>query len=324
VYLVGAAACIYRGVSIGVLYAFLSSMGNILGVLVSWMSLGLLKSSADSGLAKILDVLDEKTSTPEPTIEKAHDIAVEKESAIQAKKPCITLENVDFAYDDRKIFKGFSCRVKYNESIALVGGSGSGKSTFTKLLMRLYDVDGGKVTVHGRDVRDYRLHDLRTAFGIVPQNPFIFRGSIWDNVRVAYPEAENRDIIKAMEIAHMHEFVNELPMGWNTQIGDGALSLSGGQKQRIAIARAVLGNPDILIFDEATSALDNISERHIQEAMEELMKTHTVIIVAHRLTTIRNVDRILVFKDGEVVEEGSFDELKNAGGAFSELLHFRE
>ena len=214
--------------------------------------------------------------------------------------------------------------MQYGESVALVGGSGSGKSTFTKLAMRLYDPSGGCVRVHGRDVRQYGIHDLRISFGVVPQNPFIFQGSVWDNVRIARPNASNKDIINAMEIAHVHEFVNDLPHGWNTMIGEGALSLSGGQKQRIAIARAVLGDPDILIFDEATSALDNISERHIQEAMETLMKTHTVIIVAHRLSTIRNVDRIMVFKDGLVVEEGSYDALIKMDGAFAELLTFKE
>ncbi len=170
----------------------------------------------------------------------------------------------------------------------------------------------------------FNPHDMRKCFGVVPQNPFMFQCSIMDNVRIARPEASNREVIEAMEIAHVHEFVNELPSGWNTIIGDGGLNLSGGQKQRIAIARAILGNPDILIFDEATSALDNISEKLIQESMEELMKTHTVIIVAHRLTTIRNVDRILVFENGEVVEEGTYDELAINDGKFKELLTFKE
>ena len=205
--------------------------------------------------------------------------------------------------------------------MALVGSSGSGKSTLTKLAMRLYDVSEGRVLVHGRDVRDYSMHDLRVSFGVVPQNPFIFYGSIWDNVKIARPDASNKDIIQAMEIAHVHEFVNDMENGWNTIVGDGGVNLSGGQMQRVAIARAVLGNPDMLIFDEATSALDNISEKHIQQAMEDLMKTHTIIIVAHRLSTIKNVDRIMVFKDGEVVEEGTYSELEKKGGAFSELLN---
>ena len=143
----------------------------------------------------------------------------------------------------------------------------------------------------------------------------------YNNIIIARPNASNNDVMKAMEIARVHEFVNDLPNGWNTIVGDGALNLSGGQKQRIAIARAVLGNPDILIFDEATSALDNISERHIQQAMEELMKTHTVIIVAHRLSTIRNADRILVFDKGKIVQEGTYGQLAAQDGEFKSLLN---
>lgn len=320
VYFVGAFSCIYRGLSVGVLYAFISSMGTILTTLNSWLNIGLQKSSAEAGLHKILSILDTHSTTPEIPEEKTRNVDVEKESAKTGNKPCISFENVVFGYDNKEIFSNFNCNIKYNESIALVGGSGSGKSTFTKLVMRLYDVQSGSIKVHGRDVRDFSLHDLRITFGVVPQNPFIFSGSIWDNIRIARPSATNKEIIKAMELAHVHEFVNDLDAGWNTVVGDGALDLSGGQKQRIAIARAVLGNPDIFIFDEATSALDNISEKHIQDAMETLMKTHTVIIVAHRLSTIRNVDRILVFDRGKVVEEGSYDELAAKNGAFKKLL----
>ena len=321
VYIVGAALCIKGDLSVGMLYAFLSSMGSILAILISWLNIGLQQSSAESGLSKIVDVLEQHSSTPEKEENHQRDVKVERDSAIAKGKPCIEFENVKFGYDNREIFKGFNCQIKYNESVALVGSSGSGKSTLTKLAMRLYDVNDGTVKVHGRDVKDYSMHDLRVSFGVVPQTPFIFYGSIWDNVKIARPDATNKDIINAMEIAHVHEFVNEMENGWNTIVGDGGVNLSGGQMQRIAIARAVLGNPDILIFDEATSALDNISEKHIQQAMEELMKSHTIMIVAHRLSTIKNVDRIMVFKDGEVVEEGSYDELANKGGAFTELLN---
>ena len=321
VYLVGSVACIYRGLSVGTLYAFLSSMGIILNTLISWLNLSLTQSSAEAGLHKILAILDMQTTTPEIDGEHARSIDVEKSNALRKNKPCISFENVTFGYDNRQIFNNFSCDINYNESVALVGGSGSGKSTFTKLAMRLYDIQSGKVCVHVRDVRQYNLHDLRVTFGVVPQNPYIFYGTIWDNIMIARPDATNKEIIEAMEIAHVHDFVNELEHGWNTIVGDGALGLSGGQKQRIAIARAILGNPDILIFDEATSALDNISERHIQQAMETLMKTHTVIIVAHRLSTIKNVDRILVFDNGEIVQEGTYDELSKADGAFKELLN---
>lgn len=322
IYFIGALSCIYRDVSTGTLFAFISSMSIILQTLTSWLNLGLVKQSADSGLRKVMDVLNIESTTPEVDLNKMRDTSVEKQATQRKNKPCIEFNNVEFAYADTPIYKNLSCSIGYNESIGLVGSSGSGKSTFTKLIMRLYDVQNGEVKIHGRNVKDYSLRDLRMTFGVVPQQPFIFQGTIMDNIRIARPDCANIDIINAMEIAHVHEFVNELPKGWNTVIGDGGLNLSGGQKQRIAIARAVLGNPDILIFDEATSALDNISERHIQEAMETLMKDHTVLIVAHRLSTIKNVDRIMVFDQGEIIEEGTYDELsKIEGGFFANLLN---
>ena len=221
---------------------------------------------------------------------------------------------------DRKIFENFNCKLYYNKSFGIVGSSGSGKSTITKLLMRLYEVESGEIFVHGCNIKKYSLRDLRKSIGIVPQEPFIFRMSIIDNIRIAAPDAPMLEIIKAMEVARVHEFVNELPKGWNTVVGDGGFGLSGGQKQRIAIARAILGKPDILIFDEATSALDNVSERHIQNAIDELMQTHTVIIVAHRLTTIKNVDEILVFEKGNVIQRGNYEELSNQEGMFRDML----
>ena len=210
--------------------------------------------------------------------------------------------------------------MEYNKSYALIGYSGSGKSTITKLLMRLYEVDDGQINMHNNNIKNFSLHDLRAIIGIVPQDPFMFRGSILDNIRITCPQATTAEIMNAMEIARVHEFVNDLPNGWNTLVGEDGYSISGGQKQRIAIARAILGKPDILVFDEATSALDNISELHIQNAMEELMKTHTVIIIAHRLSTIRNVDKILVFDKGQVVQEGNYEELSNVPGLFKEML----
>ena len=324
VYAVGAFLCIYRGLSVGTLYAFLSSMGAIMAVLISWMNLGLLHSSAVAGMEKIVGVLNTQTSTKEPDQGRQRDPEVEKEHAERNGLPCIELSDVTFRYADKNIFEHLSCAIKYNESVALVGGSGSGKSTLTKLAMRLYDANEGTVKFHGRDVKDYHLTDLRKRFGIVPQDPFMFQATILENIRIARPDATMLEIIEAMEIAHVHEFVNELPKGWNTMVGEGGFGISGGQKQRIAIARAVLGNPDVLIFDEATSALDNVSEKHIQSSMEELMKDHTIIIIAHRLSTVRNVDRIMVFDHGKVVEEGTYDDLAKANGAFATLLKIAE
>lgn len=323
IYFVGAFLCIYRGLSTGVLFAFVNSMGIILSTISSILQIFLNQSSASAGLEKIQKIIDANSETPEVAEGRQRSIEVERRSAINNQKPCVEFSDVHFGYDDKKIFEGFNCKINYCESIGLVGGSGSGKSTFTKLIMRLYDVEDGAVSLHGRNIKDFNIHDMRKCFGVVPQNPFMFQCSIMENIRIARPEASNREVIEAMEIAHVHEFVNELPNGWNTIIGDGGLNLSGGQKQRIAIARAILGNPDILIFDEATSALDNISEKLIQQSMEELMKTHTVIIVAHRLTTIRNVDRILVFENGEIAEEGNYEQLVENDGKFKELLTFK-
>ncbi len=324
VYLLGGLLCLKGEITVGMLYAFLSSMGTILATVSSWLNISLTKNSAAVALERVKQIIDEHSTTPEVADSSRRSLQIEKESAIRNGKPCISLTDVGFAYDTKRVFDHLNCDIGYRQSVGLVGGSGSGKSTFTKLIMRLYEVDEGTIRVHGRNVKDFETHELRMSFGVVPQNPFIFYGTIWDNIRIVRPEASNKEIIDAMEIARVHEFVNDLPMGWATVIGDGALGLSGGQKQRIAIARAVLKNPDILIFDEATSALDNISERLIQAAIEDLMKEHTVIIVAHRLSTIRNVNRIIVFDHGKIIQEGTYDELAAEEGEFRRLLDAAE
>ena len=264
-----------------------------------------------------MKVLDVKTTTPDK--EYSRNVDVEAHSAKRKEKPCVEFKNVDFGYEDRTIFEDFNCSINFNESVALVGTSGSGKSTITKLIMRLYEINDGELKMYGRNIKDFTLHDLRRSIGIVPQDPYIFQGTILENIRMAYPEAPMQQVMEAMEIARVHEFVNDMPKGWNTVVGEDGYGLSGGQRQRIAIARAILGNPQILIFDEATSALDNISEKHVQNAMEELMATHTVIVVAHRLSTIKNVDRILVFDKGKIVEEGNFNELLEKDGLFRKM-----
>jgi len=319
IYFIGAISCIYRGLTLGELTAFISCMGTIHGSLNMWFSVNLMKSNAEAALDKLESVLHASTTTPDKE-EFVRSIEVEKSRAIRKGEACIEFKDVTFGYDSRKIFDHFNCKMKYNKSYALVGASGSGKSTITKLIMRLYEVENGEIRMHNNNIKNYSLHDLRTSIGIVPQDPFMFRTTILENIRIACPEAPMREIMEAMEVARVHEFVNELPDGWNTMVGEDGFGLSGGQKQRIAIARAILGKPDILIFDEATSALDNVSETHIQNAMEDLMKTHTVIMIAHRLTTVRNVDTIFVFDKGQIVQEGSYDELSKCEGTFKELL----
>lgn len=318
IYLAGAYSCVYRDLTIGELVAFITSYGVIMSAFTNIFNINLLRATAESAMDRIYKVLNIHTTTPES--ERTFNIEEQSASAKKQNLPCIKFNDVDFAYNEKNIFEKFNCEIRYNESVALVGASGSGKTTITKLIMRLYETDKGSISIYGKNIKDFSLHDLRKSIGIVPQDPFIFQASIMENIRMAYPEAPMQEVIKAMDIARVHEFVNDLPKGWNTVIGGDGYSLSGGQKQRIAIARAILGNPQLLIFDEATSALDNISEHHIQLAMEDLMKTHTVIIVAHRLTTIKNVDRILVFDKGDIVEEGTFEELSQKEGMFKDML----
>ncbi len=323
IYLVGAFSCIYRGLTAGELVAFVSSMSIIMASMNTWFNVNLIRSNAEAGLDRINTILNQKTTTPENS-GHVRDISIEREHAKRKNMPCIEFKNVSFAYDSRKIFDNLNCKMEYNKSYGLVGSSGSGKSTIVKLIMRLYEADSGEILFHGRDIKDFSLHDLRRNIGIVPQDPFIFHTSILENIRMANPEAPMIEIINAMETARVHEFVNDLPHGWNTIVGENGFNLSGGQRQRIAIARAILGNPDILIFDEATSALDNISEKHIQHAMEELMHKHTVIMIAHRLTTVEKADCIFVFDKGKIIQSGTFDELKNTDGMFKDMLEISE
>lgn len=321
-YMVGAVSCIYRGSTTGVLYAFLSTMTTILGTLTAWLTMGLTKVSAQSGMDAITRIINKEIDVPDIPQQFSKDIIKAYETMERKQFSCVEFSDVEFAYEDIKIFDGFNCRLRPGESVALVGESGSGKSTFTKLLLRLYDVHDGSVRVFGNDVKDYSVRALRTVFGVVPQNTTIFHGTVWDNIKLACPTATDEEVLRAIDMAQMNDFKDSLENGWNTVVGDGARELSGGQRQRVGIARAILGDPKILIFDEATSALDNMSERAVQSAMESLMKTHTVIVVAHRLSTIKNVDRILVFSHGQVVEEGTYDELaQKESGYFYKMLN---
>lgn len=321
IYFVGAISCIFRNTSTGTLYAFLSSMTTILTTLNAWLQMGLQRSSAQSGMDAILRILHRETDVPNLPPERCTDIRQARQAAAAAQMPCIQFDHVAFAYESTEIFRDFSCQLRPGESVALVGASGSGKSTFSKLLLRLYDVQSGSVNVYGHNVKDYDLHQLRISFGVVPQNTTIFYGTVWNNVKIARPEATDAEIRHAMKIAHVEDFLGDLERGWDTVVGSGGRELSGGQKQRIGIARAVLGKPDILIFDEATSALDNLSEQAIQHAMEDLMQVHTVIMIAHRLSTIRNVDRVMVFDHGQIVEDGSYQDLaEKQNGIFHRML----
>ncbi|MDB5326554.1 MAG: transporter related, partial [Phycisphaerales bacterium] len=210
--------------------------------------------------------------------------------------------------------------VPRGQSVALVGPSGSGKSTFTAMLLRLYDPRAGRIVLNGVPLDRYGLSDLRSSFGVVPQDPFLFKGTIWDNLIVTNPKASPHDVRRAMDLALVSEFVDRLPDGPATCLGEGGSGLSGGQRQRLAIARAILADSQCYIFDEATSALDVQSERLIQSAIEKLLPGRTSFVIAHRLSTIRQCDRVLVFDQGQIIQDGPYDQLAAKDGMFKNML----
>jgi ABC-type multidrug transport system fused ATPase/permease subunit len=219
------------------------------------------------------------------------------------------------------VLRNLTLTIPRGQRIALVGPSGAGKSTLAQLLLRLYDPQSGIVRMGGIDLRKFEASDLRKAFGVVPQDPFIFRTTMRDNVRVARPDASDDAIRRACELANAWEFIAKLPGGLDASVGEGGSSLSGGQRQRLAIARALLSEPECFIFDEATSALDTLSEQLIQEALEKNLSGRTVIFIAHRLATVKNCDRLLVIADGRVAQDGTYDQLVSQPGMFQDLVH---
>jgi subfamily B ATP-binding cassette protein MsbA len=205
-------------------------------------------------------------------------------------------------------------------SVALVGPSGGGKTTIANLVPRFYDVSGGSISIDETDIRQFTKDNLRSLMGIVTQDSILFNDTVANNLRIAKPDASEKELRKAAEIANAKSFIEALPKGFETVIGDQGNKLSGGQKQRLSIARAVLKNPEILILDEATSALDTESERLVQEALIEMMKSRTSIVIAHRLSTIQNADLIVVLQDGKITEKGTHDELIAKNGTYKKLI----
>ncbi|WP_456442052.1 ABC transporter ATP-binding protein [Psychroserpens sp.] len=232
----------------------------------------------------------------------------------------IAINNISFKYEDDLVLKNFSIKVPKGKSVALVGQSGSGKSTIANLVTRFYDVNNGSITIDGVDIREMTKHSVRGLMGLVTQDSILFNDTIRNNILIGKEGASDEDIIDALKIANAWEFVKDLKDGLDSNIGDSGGKLSGGQKQRLSIARAVLKNPPIMILDEATSALDTESERLVQVALENMMKNRTSIVIAHRLSTIQNADEIIVMQKGEIAEQGTHSELLAKNGVYKKLV----
>jgi len=293
-------------------YALMASgaLTNVSEVLGSLQSV----AGATERLTEILDT--------EPTISEAAQPVALPEPPLGT----VAFEQVNFSYDGAEpVLTGLDFTVGRGETVALVGASGSGKSTTLSLLQRFYDVGSGTIRVDGVDIRDVRLRALRQRFAYVEQEPTIFAGTIAENIRYGKPDASDAEVEAASRAALVHDFVVDLPLGYDTMVGERGVMLSGGQKQRLAIARAILKNAPILLLDEATSALDAQSERLVQMALEHLMEGRTTLVIAHRLATIRDADKILVLDDGRIIDQGTHDELVAKGGRYAELarLQFR-
>jgi ATP-binding cassette, subfamily B, putative efflux pump len=301
---------IIGNLSLGTMMAFFAYLERVYSPLRRLINSSTVLIQSIASIDRVFEFMNEK-----------YDIT-DKPNAINAERVHgdISFDNVSFQYDDdSKVLKNINLDVNQGETIALVGMSGGGKSTLISLIPRFYDVTGGAIKVDGIDIRDFEARTLRNNIGMVLQDNILFGDTVAMNIRMGNPHASDEEVIEAAKAANAHDFIMELPQGYNTLVGERGVKLSGGQKQRVAIARVFLKNPPILIFDEATSALDLESEHMIQEAMEKLASDRTTFIVAHRLATITHADRIVVIENGAITEVGSHSELMESKGSYYDL-----
>lgn len=254
-------------------------------------------------------------------IQAPHDIVnIQDAKTLNVPNGEIIFDHVTFRYlKNQNLFEGKTIQIAAGQKVGLVGFSGSGKSTFVNLILRYYDVQGGRILIDGQDISKVTQESLREQISMIPQDPSLFHRSLMENIRYGRLDATDEQVIEASKKAHCHEFIMKMPEKYDSPVGERGIKLSGGQRQRIAIARAILKNAPILILDEATSALDSVTEREIQEGLEHLMQSHTTLVIAHRLSTLSGMDRILVFKEGKIVEDGSHEELIKTQGHYAQM-----
>lgn len=302
-------------ITVGVLTAFLAYIGRFYSRLDSMSRIVSNTQKAASGAKRIFDILDHVSSVPEPV----------KPVALPAQvQGRITVRDAGFRYGNRAVIRQLNIDIQPGQMIGLVGHSGSGKSTLVNLICRFYDLTDGVIELDGTDIRQLKVADYRRQIGLVLQEPFLFFGTIADNISYGKPDATREEIVAAARAAHAHEFILRMPQGYDSLVGERGQGLSGGERQRISIARALLINPRILILDEATSAVDTETEKEIQRALDNLVRGRTTIAIAHRLSTLRKADRLVVMDKGVVVEEGTHEVLIEAQGAYWRLYEAQQ
>jgi len=314
-------------VAVAILGGYLAIQGKItVGNIQSFIQYNKQFTQPINQIAQVSSMLQAMVAAAERVfefLEEPEEVEdVENPKSTEGLKGNITFDHVKFGYDeDRIIINDFSAKVKDGQKIAIVGPTGAGKTTMVKLLMRFYDVNSGAILLDGINIKDFKREDLRKMFGMVLQDTWLFGGTIKDNIRYSKPDATDAEVIEAAKAAHVHHFIKTLPSSYDMVLNEESSNVSAGQKQLLTIARVILANPKILILDEATSSIDTRTELQIQAAMDNLMKGRTSFIIAHRLSTIKNADLILVMNHGDIVEQGTHEELLAKGGFYADLYN---